>query len=93
MPKRGPPDPPREEIRPWSSRSISSTSVQTATPAKDGSPSFYATDDGRYVVQGYKLTDEATRSQLVHFPPDREDAVIVTQELVDIIARQHGGRR
>lgn len=60
---------------------------------KDGSPSFYATEDGRYVVQGYKLTDEAARSQLVHFPPDREDAVIVTQELVNLIVAQHGGRQ
>jgi hypothetical protein len=55
------------------------------TSGKEGSPSIYATDDGRYVVQGYKLISDEARGQLVHFPPDREDAVIVTPELIRMI--------
>lgn len=30
------------------------THLGTPDTGKDGSPSFYATDDGRYIVQGYK---------------------------------------
>lgn len=55
------------------------------TSGKEGSPSIYATNDGRYVVQGYKLTSGEARCQLVHFPPDREDAVIVTPALIEMI--------
>lgn len=64
--------------------------IHLGTPGSDksGSPSFYKTDDGRYIVQGYKLTDPAARAQLVNFPADREDAVIVSQALVDLI-RSH----
>jgi len=57
---------------------------------KDGCPSYYATDDGRFVVQGYKLTSAQARGQLVNFP-DGEDAVIVTQGLVDLIVAHHLG--
>ncbi|MEQ7125270.1 hypothetical protein ABN034_12185 [Actinopolymorpha sp. B11F2] len=66
--------------------------VHLGTPntGKDGSPSFYRTDDGRYVVQGYKLTEPSVRAQLVNCP-DHEDAVIITRELADLIVVKHTG--
>jgi hypothetical protein len=57
---------------------------------KDGCPSFYATEDGRYIVQGYKLTSADARAQLVNFP-DGEDAVIITKGLADLIVAHHNG--
>ena len=57
---------------------------------RDGSPSFYETDDGRYIVQGYQLTSAAARGQLVNFP-EGEDAVIVTKGLIDLIVAHHNG--
>ncbi|MFI5710570.1 hypothetical protein [Kribbella sp. NPDC051620] len=57
---------------------------------KDGCPSFYATEDGRYIVQGYKLTRADARAQLVNFP-DGEDAVIITKGLADLIVAHHNG--
>jgi hypothetical protein len=57
---------------------------------RDGCPSFYETDDGRYIVQGYQLTSGDARGQLVNFP-DGEDAVIVTKGLVDLIVAHHNG--
>lgn len=65
--------------------------VGTTNSGKDGSPSFYATDDGRYIVQGYKLTSTAARAQLVNFPPEGEDAVIITKDLADMIVAHHTG--
>jgi hypothetical protein len=59
---------------------------------KDGCPSFYSTDDGRYIVQGYKLTSAQARAQLVNFP-DGEDAVIITQDLADLIAAHTTGSK
>jgi hypothetical protein len=64
------------------------THLGTTNSGKDGSPSFYSTDDGRYIVQGYKLTSADARAQLVNFP-EGEDAVIVTPALVDIIVAHH----
>ncbi|MEU8224201.1 hypothetical protein [Kribbella sp. NPDC048915] len=57
---------------------------------KDGCPSYYATDDGRYIVQGYKLTSDHARGQLVNFPHG-EDAVIITKGLADLIVAHHTG--
>lgn len=34
----------------------------TPNTGRDGSPSFYATDDDRYIVQGYKLTSPEARA-------------------------------
>lgn len=66
------------------------THLGTPDTGKDGSPSFYATDDGRYIVQGYKLTSVEARAQLVNFP-EGEDAVIITRDLADLIVAQHTG--
>jgi len=66
------------------------THLGTPNTGMDGSPSFYATDDGRYIVQGYKLTGPAARAQLVNFP-DGEDAVIITRDLADLIVATHSG--
>lgn len=55
---------------------------------KDGCPSFYETDDGRYIVQGYQLTSAVARGQLVNFP-EGEDAVIITKGLADLIVAHH----
>jgi hypothetical protein len=57
---------------------------------RDGCPSFYETDDGRYIVQGYMLTSADARAQLVNFP-EGEDAVIITKGLADIIVAHHAG--
>lgn len=57
----------------------------TPNTGMDGSPSFYRTDDGRFVAQGYKLAAADVREQLVNCP-DHEDAVIITQDLVNLIA-------
>lgn len=57
---------------------------------KDGCPSYYATEDGRFIVQGYKLTSDEARAQLVSFP-DGEDAVIITKGLADLIVAHHTG--
>ena len=48
------------------------------------------TDDGRFIVQGYKLTSDQARAQLVNFP-DGEDAVIITKGLADLIVAHHTG--
>lgn len=64
------------------------THLGTPDSGKTGSPSFYATDDGRYIVQGYKLTSPEARAQLVNFP-DGEDAVVITRELADLIVAHH----
>jgi hypothetical protein len=66
------------------------THLGTPDTGKDGSPSFYATDDDRYIVQGYKMTSPGARAQLVNFP-DGEDAVIITRDLVDLIVAHHTG--
>ncbi|WBQ03041.1 hypothetical protein [Kribbella sp. CA-293567] len=58
---------------------------------KEGCPSYYATDDGRYIVQGYKLTSDLARGQLVNFP-EGEDAVIITPGLVELILAHHAGQ-
>jgi len=57
---------------------------------KDGCPSYYATDDGRFVVQGYTLTSNDARAQLVNFP-EGEDAVIITKDLANLIVAHHNG--
>jgi hypothetical protein len=69
--------------------------IHLGTPdgtGKDGCPSLYSTDDGRYIVQGYKLTSAQARAQLVNFP-DGEDAVIITQALADLIVAHHNGTK
>lgn len=66
------------------------THLGTPDTGKDGSPSFYSTDDGRYIVQGYKLTSADARGQLVNFP-EGEDAVIITRDLAELIVAYHTG--
>jgi hypothetical protein len=41
-------------------------------------------------VQGYKLTSDHARGQLVNFP-DGEDAIIITKGLADLIVAHHTG--
>jgi hypothetical protein len=43
-------------------------------------PTFYATDRGTYVVQGWKITDHETLSQMDI--PDHETAVEIPAELL-----------
>jgi hypothetical protein len=68
------------------------TSAPRTAPARTACPSFYSTDDGRYIVQGYKLTSAQARAQLVNFP-DGEDAVIITKDLADLIVAHHTGTK
>lgn len=46
-------------------------------------PTFYATNRGTYVVQGWKVTDDRTLEQL-NLPPG-ESAVEISASLVDAI--------
>lgn len=43
-------------------------------------PAIYSTDDGRYVIQGWRIDDE-TRAQLRNLALD-EDAVVIPADII-----------
>ncbi len=50
-------------------------------------PAIYATDDGRYVIQGWVLDDE-TREQLRDLA-DNETAVVIPADVIAGIVQAH----
>lgn len=56
---------------------------------KSGCPSFWATDRGTYVVQGWKVTDaQALAALRERGLPDHEDAVEIPAALIAHIQAQ-----
>ncbi|OLB74122.1 MAG: hypothetical protein AUI14_24445 [Actinobacteria bacterium 13_2_20CM_2_71_6] len=51
----------------------------------NGSPRAYATDRGTFVLQGYKVEDAATLSQLS--VPDHETVIEIPTELLKYLPR------
>ncbi|AHH98443.1 hypothetical protein GCM10010174_70360 [Kutzneria viridogrisea] len=53
---------------------------------KTGCPSFFSTDRGTYVVQGWRITDAEARAALQERGlPDHEDAIEIPAALVQRI--------
>lgn len=50
-------------------------------------PAIYATDDGRYVIQG-KMLDATTRAQLRDLGDDEDAVVIPADVIAGIVAAQ-----